>query len=91
MANWHYKHMDTLATISKRLADDPTLPSPSRELFLQSHELASTLKHFNQPAARSQDRAFAALCKACNVSARYQCPPGEATFQNCLLIRDHTT
>ncbi len=90
MADWHYKRMDTLAAISKRAADDVTLPSPAREMFLISHELANTSNHFDQTDhARLLDRAFTAMCGACRQANLHLCTPPDTTFQRCRLIVAH--
>lgn len=93
MANWHYKLLDTLSTIARRLASDEVLPEAQRRLFSEAHAFADTFKHSNSDANRIYMlQAFDSLCKACRHEPLYPCTAKRASFlprNDCGLIRDH--
>lgn len=92
MTNWDYKNMDAVAAISRRYAEDASLPHGSRERFLSSFYLASTLKHFNGVQCGNHlKRAFDTMCDACKDAQLRRCADAPATFHRCPLVVEYSS
>lgn len=92
VTNWHYKHLDNLAAIGRRMAENTALPDAARATFLEAHNLADTFKH-DAKSARDRShvwRIFDSLCRGCREAGLYACKESEATLQFCRLIREHS-
>ena len=90
MSTPFFQHIDALAKISKRYADDAALPLSSRERFLCSYYLASALKHFSGiHGAGHLGHAFHTMCEACKKAELHRCEPQEASFRCCRLVVNH--
>lgn len=87
MVDWHFKRLDALAAISKRAAEDLTLPGSAREMFLRSYHLARTLRQIGlTESQRPLDDAFTAMCEACKDASLHGCAPTDASFDRCRLV-----
>ncbi len=92
MTNWHYKDMDAVAAISRRYADDASLPHESRQRFLSSFYLASTLKHFTGvQSGGNLKRTFDTMCDACKAAQLRHCADVVATFHRCPLVIEYSS
>lgn len=92
MTNWNFKHMDRLAMVGRRLAQDRNLDATHRAGFAAVHALAETLKLANPNTHKAHvARTFTLLCAACQQRRMYPCPGGESEQQFCRLVRDHSS
>lgn len=91
MHHWHFRNLDTLATVSARLAHLTSLNAADRQQFLATARLANDFK--DQPHALSSPivhEVFGQLCLACQTAALHDCPAGGRTLERCLLLQQHS-
>lgn len=86
MGNWNQKHLDKVAEISKRYANDASIPESARMLFAEAFTTAKSLEL--QVRTGSVEQVFTLLCVAANDAGFCKCNKLGCCFSTCELVRN---